>query len=139
MPDRTINFGDDATEAVYQLGDADTAGGGDFLIVRNTDTSTNIFYYDATADEIVSSKTIRINGNVAATEATNVEAFATAGASGTVPVSQGDGTLAMQNISTEIDLKEYQSIFDAPDPANVTKPQIAYLQDEDDYVGVFQS
>lgn len=139
MPDRTINFGDDATEAVYQLGDADTAGGGDFLIVRNTNTSTNIFYYDVSADEIVSAKSIRINGNVAATEATNVEAFATAGASGTVPVSQGDGTLAMESISTDIDLKEYQNSEDLPDPENVTKPQIAYLNDEDDYVGVFQA
>ena len=44
----------------------------------------------------------------------------------------------VESVSTEIDLKEYQSINDAPDPANVTNPQIAYLQDEDDYVGVFQ-
>ena len=39
---------------------------------------------------------------------------------------------------TEIDLIEVQSAFDLPDPENLDDPTIAYVNDDDDYAGVFQ-
>jgi len=39
MPDRTINFGDDETEATYRVRDDDPVGGGDFILVEDLDGS----------------------------------------------------------------------------------------------------
>ena len=39
---------------------------------------------------------------------------------------------------TEIDLIEVQSRFDLPDAENLNDPTIAYVNDVDDYAGVFQ-
>ena len=72
----------------------------------------------------------------------NVEGFSTSAGADTVPVSQGDGTLQMEVVAldakTEIDLIEVQSAFDLPDPENLDDPTIAYVNDDDDYAGVFQ-
>jgi len=68
----------------------------------------------------------------------DVENFSTSGAANTVPVSQGDGTLSMQNVSQAIEFLDVASPDDLPDPGSVSKPTIAYVDSEDDYVGVFK-
>ena len=72
----------------------------------------------------------------------NVEGFSTSGGADTVPVSQGDGTLQMEVVDTdadtEIDLIEVQSADELPDPENLDDPTIGYVNDDDDYAGVFQ-
>ena len=78
------------------------------------------------------------------TTAENVENFATAGAAGEVPTSQGDGTLAMESAADgAIALEEYATAEDVPPPSEVTQPTIAYVADvgdgTDDYIGVFES
>ena len=78
------------------------------------------------------------------TTAENVENFATAGAAGEVPTSQGDGTLAMESAGEgAIALEEYATAADVPEPSEVTQPTIAYVADvgdgTDDYIGVFNS
>ena len=74
----------------------------------------------------------------------NVEGFATAGEEGTVPTSQGDGTLAMESAGAgAIALEEYATVEDVPHASEVTQPTIAYVADvgdgTDDYIGVFES
>ena len=39
---------------------------------------------------------------------------------------------------TEIDLIEVESAVELPDPENLDDPTIAYVNDDDDYAGVFQ-
>ena len=71
----------------------------------------------------------------------DVENFSTSGAADTVPVSQGDGTLSMQNVTQAIESIEFldvESPYELPDPGSVSKPTIAYVDSEDDYVGVFK-
>ena len=48
-----------------------------------------------------------------------------------VPDDSGD-------VDTEIDLIEVQSTDELPDAENLDDPTIAYVNDDDDYVGVFQ-
>ena len=79
-----------------------------------------------------------------ATADDNVEGFATAGEEGTVPTSQGDGTLAMESAAAgAIALEEYATSEDVPPASEVTQPTIAYVADvgdgTDDYIGVFES
>lgn len=68
----------------------------------------------------------------------DVENFGTSGAENTVPVSQGDGTLSMQNVSQAIEFLDVETPEELPDPGSVSKPTIAYVDSEDDYVGVFK-
>ena len=73
----------------------------------------------------------------------DVENFSTSGAADTVPVSQGDGTLSMQNVTQAnvtqaIEFLDVESPYELPDPGSVSKPTIAYVDSEDDYVGVFK-
>ena len=72
----------------------------------------------------------------------DVENFSTSGNADTVPVSQGDGTLVMEtvqtDVDTEIDLINVEDVDSLPEPEDLTNPTIAYIQSEDDYMGVFQ-
>ena len=72
----------------------------------------------------------------------NVEDFATDGDADTVPVSQGDGTIQMEIVDTgtetDIDLITVQGASDLPDPDGLDDATVAYIEDDDDYVGVFQ-
>ena len=98
-------------------------------------------FWDAGTQEL----TADVNNTNTTTEALeadtlNMADFATA-TSGTVPVSQGDGTLAMETVDTETEI-ELLSVADAdglPEPENLTKPTIAYVESRDDYAGVFQA
>ena len=98
-------------------------------------------FWDAGTQEL----TADVNNTNTTTEALeadtlNMADFATA-TSGTVPVSQGDGTLAMETVDAETEI-ELLSVADAdglPDPETVEKPTIAYVESEDDYAGVFQA
>ena len=65
----------------------------------------------------------------------------------TVPVSQGDGTFSMQNVTQAIEFLDVtqaiafldvEAPHELPDPGSVSKPTIAYVDSEDDYVGVFK-
>lgn len=75
------------------------------------------------------------------TTAEDVENFSTSGASGTVPTSQGDGTISMEGIdaTTELDLLHLMPGESPPLPSNITTPTVAYYEDEDDYIGIFQA
>jgi len=53
-------------------------------------------------------------------------------------VNEG-GTLTGGPAGGEIDLIEVVDIDGLPDPENVTSATIAYVENKDDYVGVFQS
>jgi hypothetical protein len=113
MPDRTLNFGDGETEATYQIQDTDAAnGGGDFVLVGDLANSTDRLLWDPVAGEFVFADPVRINGNLAAT---------------------------LPDLNDTIDLIQVADADALPDPANVTQPTIAYLDAEDDYVGVFQA
>jgi len=47
----------------------------------------------------------------------------------------------MENIetATEIDLLDLETANDLPDLSTLSKPTIAYINSEDDYVGAFQA
>jgi len=53
--------------------------------------------------------------------------------SGADVVDDGDGTVTVTVI------KSYSGAASLPPPSNFSQPQIAYLETEDDYVGIFQS
>lgn len=63
MPDRTINWGSSSTDAVYQTGDADAAGGGNFVVVEDTDAGTVLLEWDATNSKWINRGPVDMNGN----------------------------------------------------------------------------
>ena len=44
----------------------------------------------------------------------------------------------MQNVTQAIEFLDVEAPHDLPDPGSVSKPTIAYVDSEDDYVGVFK-
>ena len=139
MVDRSIYFGNPADPGTrWRSQDDDPAGGGNFIVLEDLDSNTVYFQYDATNDEWQYFAPVSI-GTLTA-ESLNSADFTTA-AAGTAPVSQGDGTLAMENIetATEIDLLDLETVDDLPDLSTLSKPTIAYINSEDDYVGAFQA
>lgn len=79
MPDRQIDYGEDATDATYRSGDAGgTTGGGNFVVVEDLDAGMVLFEWDETAGEFVSRGPIDLSGNnlsgVATVSATDLEA-----------------------------------------------------------------
>jgi hypothetical protein len=95
MPDRTINWGDSATEATYQTGDDDPAGGGNFVVARDTDGGVTLLEYDPAAGEWVSRGDVNLNGNdlsaggVAASDQIKNATYATLG---DVPTTLSEGS-----------------------------------------------
>ena len=59
-------------------------------------------------------------------------------AAAAAPVQSVNGETGDVTLDAEIGLIEVQSAFELPDPANLDDPTIAYVNDGDDYVGVFQ-
>lgn len=106
MPDRTINFGDGATEASYQAQDTDAANGGGTFRLRDLANSVDFLAWDPTT------QTLTTAGSEVATVA---------------------------GLNDTIDLIQVADIDSLPDATTVTEPTIAYIDAEDDYVGVFQS
>ena len=138
--DRIANWGESESAARYQTGD-DDPDGGDFIVVRDLDGNVTLLQYDFAASTFVYGADVDLDNNALADVGSlNMADFAGAD-SGTVPVSQGDGTLAMETVDTEteIDLISVDDIDGLPEPENVTKPTIAYVESEDDYAGVFQA
>ena len=138
--DRTANWGESEAAARYQTGDTDPDGG-DFIVVRDLDGNVTLLQYDFAASTFVYGADVDLDSNALADVGSlNMADFAGAD-SGTVPVSQGDGTLAMETVDTEteIDLISVDDIDALPEPGTVTKPTIAYVESEDDYAGVFQA
>ena len=138
--DRIANWGESESAARYQTGD-DDPDGGDFIVVRDLDGDVTLLQYDFVASTFVFGSDVDLDSNALADVGSlNMADFAGAD-SGTVPVSQGDGTLAMETVDTEteIDLISVEDIDGLPDPENLTKPTIAYVESEDDYAGVFQA
>jgi len=138
--DRIANWGESEAAARYQTGD-DDPDGGDFIVVRDLDGDLTLLQYDFAASTFVYGADVDLNSNALADVGSlNMADFAAATA-GTVPVSQGDGTLAMEAVDTETDI-ELLSVADIdglPDPETLDKPTIAYVESEDDYAGVFQA
>ena len=63
MSDRTINWGDSEVEAVYQTGDDDPDGGGNFIVARDTDGGVTLLEYDPVAGEWVARDDLNLDGN----------------------------------------------------------------------------
>ena len=63
MSDRTINWGDSEVEAVYQTGDDDPDGGGNFVVARDTDGGVTLLEYDPVAGEWVAREDVNLDGN----------------------------------------------------------------------------
>ena len=63
MSDRTINWGDSEVEAVYQTGDDDPDGGGNFVVARDTDGGVTLLEYDPVAGEWVARGDVNLDGN----------------------------------------------------------------------------
>jgi hypothetical protein len=61
MPDRQITYGADATDATYRSGDADPAGGGNFVVAEDLDGSTVLLEWDGTTWQ--SRGPVEMNGN----------------------------------------------------------------------------
>jgi len=62
MPDRTINFGDDAADARYRIQDTSSTGG-DFVVAEDLDGGTVLLEYDYSASEWVSRGPVNLDGN----------------------------------------------------------------------------
>jgi len=62
MPDRTINFGDDAADARYRMQDTSSTGG-DLVLAEDLDGGTVLLEYDYSASEWVSRGPVNLNGN----------------------------------------------------------------------------
>ena len=139
MPDRSLNWGNPADSGTrWQTQDDDPNGGGNFVVLRDLDGDTVLFQYDPVDGEWQYFAPVSMGALT--TESLNDADFTTA-AAGTAPVSQGDGTLAMENIetATEIDLLDLETANDLPDLSTLSKPTIAYIDNQDDYVGAFQA
>ena len=63
MSDRTINWGDSEVESVYQTGDDDPDGGGNFVVARDTDGGVTLLEYDPVAGEWVARGDVNLDGN----------------------------------------------------------------------------
>ena len=141
--DRIANWGESESAARYQTGD-DDPDGGDFIVVRDLDGDVTLLQYDFAASTFVFGSDVDLDSNALADVGSlNMADFAGAD-SGTVPVSQGDGTLAMETVDTDLEFEFYRvadrfELFDLHPPEEQTKPAIAYLEEEDDYAGVFQA
>ena len=127
--DTRINVSDDGTEVVSEPTDVNfadnvsvTDDGDGTVTIDATDTDTRVNVSD-NGIEVVSEPTdISFNANLDVTD-------------------DGDGTVSIDASggNGEIQLKEYQTADDLPDPDTETTPTIAYVVDEDDYVGLFQA
>ena len=138
--DRIANWGESEAAARYQTGD-DDPDGGDFIVVRDLDGNVTLLQYDFAASTFVFGSDVDLDSNALADVGSLNMADFVGADSGTVPVSQGDGTLAMETVDTETEI-DLISVADAdglPDPENLTKPTIAYVESQDDYAGVFQA
>ena len=59
-------------------------------------------------------------------------------AAAAAPVQSVNNQTGDVTLDAEIGLIEVQSIDDLPDPENLDDPTIAYVNDDDDYAGVFR-
>ena len=130
--DTRINVSDDGTEVVSEPTDVNF---GDNVSV--TDDGDGTVTVDATdTTETDTRVNVSDNGTEVVSEPTDISFDAnlsvTDDADGTVSIDASGG-------SGEIQLKEYQTADDLPDPDTETTPTIAYVVDEDDYVGLFQA
>ena len=131
MPDRTINWGDDATEASYQTQDTDAVnGGGTFVVVRDLGTDTIRLAWDPTGGS--GGTGALITGGPLAMGGDAIEN------AGNIDIG-GTDVATVADLNDTIDLIQVADADSLPDPANVTQPTIAYLDAEDDYAGVFQA
>ena len=114
-----INFTASSAASVTVSDDADGSVTVD-ISATDTDTQTDV----SEGGNLIVSNTgdINFDSGLSVTDDTD----------GTVTV---DATASTQ----EIELKQYASQSDLPDPSGLSKPQIAYVDGLDDYVGVFQS
>lgn len=63
MPDRTINFGADATDAAYALGDDDPTGGGNFVVAEDLAGQTRLLEWVPAQSTFAVRGTVDLNGN----------------------------------------------------------------------------
>lgn len=103
MPDRQIDYGEDATDATYRSGDAGgTTGGGNFVVAEDLDAGTVLLEYDQTANEWVSRGPVNLSGNdlagvgdagVSSVTVDGSSALISVAASGSVALSSGTATV----------------------------------------------
>jgi hypothetical protein len=121
MPDRTINFGDDAADARYRIQDTSSTGG-DLVLAEDLDGGTVLLEYDYSASEWVSRGPVNLNGNDI-TNAGSVSADTLEADSLTI----GAGQLYEEDINSPINISSessftynvgntYDEIIIIPDP-----------------------
>jgi ribulose bisphosphate carboxylase small subunit len=158
----------DAEEVEDQVNSVLTAGSNvslnyddasDTLTISSTDTDTqrtNEEIEDIVADLISAGSNVSVNYNDANdtltlsstdtdTQLSNedvediVASLITGGDGTSVTYDDANDTLTISSSSnTAIDLLDVESPDDLPDPSAVSQPTIAYVDSEDDYVGVFK-
>ena len=126
MSDRTINFGENESEATYQIQDTDgAAGGGNFVIAKDTNANTVLLQYNPSTDAWEYAGDVDMGGgditNANAIESTTVDSDAV----GTPTIidtedgtnydvgdqlvgfgdSNGDGTYELPNATDGIDVE----------------------------------
>ena len=110
MPDRTIVWGDPADAGTkYRTQDDASAGGGNFVIVEDLDGNTVLLQWNPTAGQFEYQGPVDMGGNdlnnvgAATVDALEADSLNNAdlanAAADTVPVAQGDGTLAIDRKS----------------------------------------
>lgn len=136
MADRELYYGDPDTESPrYRVRDTDPTNGGDYVVER-LDANGNVvddpLRIDNTAGVVDLSALPVSVGTFNGADIANAPAE-------TVPVAQGDGTLAMSDAGLSIEV--YADGSELPGYADgtslPTEPTIAYLESEDDYVAPF--
>jgi hypothetical protein len=100
MPDRTINFGESETEATYQIQDTDgAAGGGNFVLAKDTNANTVLLQYDPTTDTWEYAGDVDMNGgNVSGVGALTAESVNT--------VEALIGNAAIETVENEVSTSE---------------------------------
>lgn len=96
MPDRRINFGADATEATYAMGDDDPAGGGNFVLVEDLGGDVRLLEWVPAESSFEVRGTVEMNGESLAGVGSLNGADIAGAAEGEVLVAQGDGALAAE-------------------------------------------
>ena len=130
--DTRINVSDDGTEVVSEPTDVNF--GDNVSVTDDGDGTVTIDATDTTEED--TRVNVSDNGIEVVSEPTDISFDANLDVT-----DDGDGTVSIDASggSGEIQLKEYQTASDLPDPDTETTPTIAYVVDEDDYVGLFQA
>lgn len=132
-----VNVSDDGTLVVDNTGDINfTASGAAGVSVTDDGDGSASVDVSATDTDTDTRTDVSDDGTPVVTDTDDINF-----ASNLTVTDDGDNSVTVDasgGSSTEIDLLEIPAGDSLPFPGNITKPTIAYYEDEDDYIGVFQ-